>query len=91
MLPPALLEAHGVPVYCARQHAGQFVITLPQAYHAGFSHGFNTAEAVNFVLSEWLPYAKLANERYRAMRREPVLDLEDLLMRAAGADHSPEV
>ena len=91
MLPPSILESQGVRVCRARQEAGQFVVTLPQAYHAGFSHGANTAEAVNFMLLDWLPYAAAANARYRGMKREPVLDLEQILMRAAADNHSPEV
>ena len=39
-----------------------------QAYHAGFSHGANTAEAVNFMLADWLPYARLSMAAYRALR-----------------------
>ena len=37
-------QAKGVPVYALRQRAGEFIITFPRAYHAGFSHGFNIAE-----------------------------------------------
>ena len=41
MVAPADLSAQGVPVYRLTQRAGEFVITFPRAYHAGFSHGFN--------------------------------------------------
>jgi len=33
------LKAHGVNLHCVHQHEGEFVITFPQAYHAGFNHG----------------------------------------------------
>eukprot|EP01018_Ginkgo_biloba_P006432 Gb_15885 [translate_table: standard] len=39
MFSPKILSEHGVPVYKAVQEPGEFVITFPQAYHAGFSHG----------------------------------------------------
>lgn len=39
MFPPNLLVNHGVPVYRTVQKPGEFVITFPGAYHAGFSHG----------------------------------------------------
>ena len=91
MLPPSLLLDEGVPVSRALQQPGQFVVTLPQAYHAGFSHGFNTAEAVNFMLLDWLPYARASMARYRAINREPVLDLEQILVKASLEHHSREV
>lgn len=39
LLSPAQLKKAGVRVYAIDQRAGEFVITFPQAYHAGFNHG----------------------------------------------------
>ena len=54
MLPPEMLLEAGIPVYRVDQLAGEFVVTLPRAYHAGFNNGFNFAEAVNFCPAEWV-------------------------------------
>lgn len=54
MVSPERLEAHGVPVYTCSQLAGEFVVTFPRAYHAGFNNGYNFAEAVNFCPAEWV-------------------------------------
>ena len=43
---PSLLRAADVPVYQLRQNPGEFIVTFPQAFHAGFSYGFNVGEAV---------------------------------------------
>jgi len=45
---PNVLMAYGVPVVRTDQHAGEFVITFPRSYHAGFNQGYNCAEAVNY-------------------------------------------
>jgi hypothetical protein len=40
------------------QESGEFVITFPKAFHAGFSHGFNCGEAVNFATEDWLHWGR---------------------------------
>ena len=64
ILSPAALREEGIPVYRAEQHPRSYIITFPNAYHAGFNTGFNCAEAVNFAPIDWLPYGAMATERY---------------------------
>lgn len=42
------------------QEAGQFIVTFPFSYHAGFNHGFNCAESTNFAMQRWIDYGKHA-------------------------------
>ncbi|KDR66167.1 hypothetical protein GALMADRAFT_259628 [Galerina marginata CBS 339.88] len=42
------------------QQAGEFVITFPRGYHAGFNLGLNCAESVNFALESWLDVGRRA-------------------------------
>lgn len=42
------------------QHAGEFVVTFPRGYHAGFNLGFNCAESVNFALNSWIDMGRVA-------------------------------
>ena len=51
---PNALTAKGVPVVRTNQYAGEFIITFPRAYHAGFNQGLNLAEAVNFATADWV-------------------------------------
>ena len=66
VVPPSVVQGAGIQVCRTFQEPGQFVVTFPQAYHAGFSHGLNLAEAVNFASADWLPFGRRAVERYRA-------------------------
>jgi len=60
MFPPNVLLEHDVTVYKAVQKPGEFVITFPRAYHAGFSHG-------NLSLHCWCLYEFVSKylETYR--------------------------
>lgn len=42
MLSPERLVANDVKVLALDQRPGQFVVTFPQAYHAGFNHGVSS-------------------------------------------------
>ena len=88
LLPPDQLKKAGVNVYALDQRAGQFVITFPQAYHAGFNHGFNFNEAVNFAPSDWEPFGRAGVERLQEFRRQPCFSHDELLLTAAGRDSS---
>lgn len=83
LLTPDQLKKAGVRVYALDQRAGQFVVTFPQAYHAGFNHGFNFNEAVNFAPADWEPYGLAGVERLQAFRRQPCFSHDELLWTAA--------
>ncbi|CAD7700740.1 unnamed protein product [Ostreobium quekettii] len=65
MVSPSYLLSQGVPVKKIIQKPGQLVVSFPRAYHSGFSHGWNCAEAVNFALMDWLPIGHKAVTSYR--------------------------
>ena len=50
---PQVLLSNKIPVCKTTQGAGHFIVTFPQAYHCGFSYGFNCGEAVNFATADW--------------------------------------
>jgi hypothetical protein len=58
---------------------GDFVVTFPRAYHAGFNHGFNFNEAVNFCLPDWLPQGRECIELYREYGKLPVFSHDGLV------------
>ncbi|VDM04757.1 unnamed protein product [Schistocephalus solidus] len=83
MLPPSRLFARGVPVFKLNQMAGEFVVTFPRAYHSGFNHGFNFAEAVNFCPASWFPFGRNSIDQYALIHRPPVFSHAELLCRMA--------
>ncbi|WOG85405.1 hypothetical protein DCAR_0104593 [Daucus carota subsp. sativus] len=83
MFPPNILFEHDVPVYRAVQKPGEFIITFPRAYHAGFSHGFNCGEAVNFATGDWFSLGSIASRRYAVLNRMPLIPHEELLCKEA--------
>ncbi|KAJ8450621.1 hypothetical protein Cgig2_020258 [Carnegiea gigantea] len=78
MSPQVLINA-GVPCCRLVQNAGEFVVTFPRAYHCGFSHGFNCAEASNIATPEWLRFAKDAAIRRASINYPPMVSHFQLL------------
>lgn len=83
LLTPEQLKKAGVRVYALDQRAGQLVVTFPQAYHAGFNHGFNFNEAVNFAPFDWEPYGLAGVERLKEFRKQSCFSHDELLWTAA--------
>lgn len=83
LLNPMLLISGGVNVYRLDQKAGEFVVTFPRAYHAGFNQGFNFAEAVNFATTSWLPYGLSSIAHYADKKRQCVFSHEEMLCEMA--------
>ncbi|XP_076888852.1 lysine-specific demethylase JMJ13-like, partial [Bidens hawaiensis] len=83
LFPPNILSQNGVPVYKAVQKPGEYVVTFPRSYHAGFSHGFNCGEAVNFAVGDWFPLGLVAACRYALLNRTPLIPHEELLCKEA--------
>eukprot|EP01016_Furgasonia_blochmanni_P055255 TRINITY_DN920_c0_g1_i8.p1 TRINITY_DN920_c0_g1~~TRINITY_DN920_c0_g1_i8.p1 ORF type:complete len:235 (-),score=35.90 TRINITY_DN920_c0_g1_i8:206-850(-) len=51
--------------YKTHQNPGEYIVTFPKAYHAGFSHGFNIAEAVNVINGDWVDFGVESEDDYK--------------------------
>jgi len=81
MVSPTYLQTQNVSVYKTLQQPGEFVVTLPGAYHAGFSTGFNIGEAVNFAEDTWFDFGFKCRKVYSKTRyRIPVFPIEWLFV-----------
>ncbi|MXQ87834.1 hypothetical protein E5288_WYG015312 [Bos mutus] len=60
LISPSVLKKYSIPFDKITQEAGEFMITFPYGYHAGFNHGFNCAESTNFATVRWIDYGKVA-------------------------------
>ena len=60
LISPKLLQAHGIPYHKVIHYSGEFMITFPGAYHAGFNLGYNIAESTNFAIEPWIAHGKKA-------------------------------
>src|SRR5690606_30082710 len=81
-LSPFTLKKHGVPVYRMTHYAGEYMITFPQAYHAGLNNGYNCAESVNFACPSWLAYGRLAADDYYLHHRTSAFSHDQLVYTA---------
>ncbi|KAF7476557.1 lysine-specific demethylase 4D-like [Marmota monax] len=62
LISPIVLHENGIPFNRVTQEAGEFMVTFPYGYHAGFNHGFNCAETINFATPRWIDYGKVASQ-----------------------------
>ncbi|KJH50076.1 C5HC2 zinc finger [Dictyocaulus viviparus] len=82
---PAVLLAKGVKIWTVHQNAGEFVITFPRAYHAGYNEGLNFAEAVNFAPIDWLCKGRQCISEYANVRRFCVFSHDELVLKMASS------
>lgn len=54
LVSPKVLAHNNIPVNKVVQYEGEFIITFPYGYHAGYNIDFNIAESVNFATSYWV-------------------------------------
>ncbi|KAI5947681.1 Lysine-specific demethylase 4D [Manis javanica] len=62
LMSPTVLRDNGISFSRVMQEAGEFMVTFPYGYHAGFNHGFNCVEANNFAKLRWTNYGKAASQ-----------------------------
>ncbi|KAJ3024693.1 UNVERIFIED_CONTAM: hypothetical protein HDU68_007873 [Siphonaria sp. JEL0065] len=86
ILSPRHLQENMVRCCTVDQRAGEFIVTFPRSYHAGFNQGLNFAEAVNFALPSWLPYGLSCVDRYIKFHKQPVFSHEELVIATALKD-----
>ncbi|XP_030367694.1 lysine-specific demethylase 4C isoform X11 [Strigops habroptila] len=79
LISPSVLKKYGIPFDKVTQEAGEFMITFPYGYHAGFNHGFNCAESTNFATFRWIDYGKAA--KLCTCRRDMVKISMDIFVR----------
>lgn len=88
---PSTLMKNGVRVVRTNQCAGEFVITFPRAYHAGFNQGYNFAEAVNFCPADWIPIGRQSVSHYCSVGRPCVFSHEEIICKVANSPGSLDV
>ncbi|CAG2167486.1 unnamed protein product, partial [Oppiella nova] len=60
LISPQVLKKYSIPFSKITQEEGEFMITFPYSYHAGYNHGYNCAESTNFALPRWVEFGKRA-------------------------------
>ena len=79
MTDPAMLATKGIRITRYIQRPGDLVITLPGAFHGGFSHGVSVAESSNFADEAWLDTGLAAEKRMQSVGLQPAFDMNSLI------------
>ena len=80
---PGVLKRENVQLCHAIQNPGEFIVTFPRGYHAGFNAGLNLCEAVNFCPPDWFPIGREALDNYRKVQRYNIFSQDELTIRVA--------
>ncbi|OXG39396.1 specific transcriptional repressor [Cryptococcus neoformans Th84] len=79
---PYRLASDGMRVNMLVHNQGEFVITYPRGYHAGFNMGFNCAESVNFALDSWVELGRRA-KACNCVNHSVRIDVDEMLAKDA--------
>ncbi|XP_059612506.1 lysine-specific demethylase 5-like isoform X1 [Phlebotomus argentipes] len=80
---PNELMNNGVSVYRTDQQSGEFIVTFPRAYHAGFNQGYNFAEAVNYAPADWIKSGRECVNHYSMLGRYCVFSHDEIVCKMA--------
>ncbi|XP_006813368.2 lysine-specific demethylase 4C [Saccoglossus kowalevskii] len=81
LISPHILKQYSIPYNKITQEAGEFMITFPYGYHAGYNHGFNCAESTNFASLRWIEFGKRATHTLCRCTRDNVKISMDLFVK----------
>ncbi|KAM6962530.1 lysine-specific demethylase 4B [Aplochiton taeniatus] len=84
LISPSILKKYSIPFDRVTQEEGEFMVTFPYGYHAGFNHGFNCAESTNFATLRWVDYGKMATQC--SCRKDMVKISMDVFVRSLQPD-----
>ncbi|WVQ83577.1 hypothetical protein IAT38_005718 [Cryptococcus sp. DSM 104549] len=79
---PYRLANEGIRVNMLVHNQGEFVITYPRGYHAGFNMGFNCAESVNFALDSWVELGRRA-KACQCVNHSVRIDVDEMIAKEA--------
>jgi len=82
MIDSVLLLERNISISKMIQRQGEFIITFPKAYHAGFNVGFNFAEAVNFADDDWLVSGLISSILNKEKRRVPAIPWAEIVYKS---------
>lgn len=80
---PQFLDKHGIAYNKIVHREGEFMITYPYGYHAGFNFGYNLAESVNFALDDWFPIGEVT-KKCECIPDSVGINIQQLLCRYRG-------
>lgn len=83
---PQFLEKNGVAYNKILHNEGEFIITYPYGYHAGFNYGFNLAESVNFALDDWFPIGEVT-KKCECVNDSVGINVKQLYCKYAGEEY----